>query len=106
MLRCCGNARKKKRRRSAGTDMQALLAELAPLQDDSVLRIADDTALVPVLPLEIEKDGARISLFTVIATFGTAQDVTADELRIESLFPADDATEQLFRAAANPSGGA
>ncbi len=89
-----------------GAEMQALLAELAPLQDDSVLRIADDTALVPVLPLEIEKDGARISLFTVIATFGTAQDVTADELRIESLFPADDATEQLFRAAASPSGGA
>jgi hypothetical protein len=40
----------------------------------------------------------RISLFTVIATFGTAQDVTADELRIESLFPADAATEKLFRS--------
>jgi hypothetical protein len=42
----------------------------------------------------------RISLFTVLATFGTAQDVSADELRIESLFPADEATEALFRAAA------
>jgi hypothetical protein len=48
----------------------------------------------------MEKDGLRISLFTVIATFGTAQDVTADELRIESLFPADEATEKLFRSAA------
>ena len=28
----------------------------------------------------------------VVATFGTAQDVTADELRIETLFPADPAT--------------
>lgn len=85
----------------AGQEMRDVLAELAPLQNDSILWTADDAALVPVLPLEIEKDGVRISLFTVIATFGTAQDVTADELRIESFFPADDATEQLFRAAAN-----
>lgn len=41
----------------------------------------------------------RISLLTVIATLGTAQDVTADELRIESFFPADEATERLFRQA-------
>ena len=34
----------------------------------------------------------------MIATFGTAQDVTADELRIESFFPADAATEKLFRS--------
>jgi len=53
-----------------------------------------------VLPLEIEKDGIKVSLFTIIATFGTAQDVTADELRIETLFPADAASEQLFRAMA------
>jgi hypothetical protein len=50
-------------------------------------------------PLELRKDGVRVSLFTVIATFGTAQDVTADELRIESFFPADEVTEKLFRQA-------
>jgi hypothetical protein len=59
---------------------------------------AEETALVPVLPLEMQKDGLRISLFTVIATFGTAQDVTADELRIESFFAADEATDKLFRS--------
>jgi hypothetical protein len=52
---------------------------------------------VPVLPVEIRKDGLRIQLFTVISTFGTAQDATADELRIESFFPADAETEALFR---------
>jgi len=87
-------------------EMQDVLSALTPFQDDSVLRVADDTALVPVLPLVIEKDGASISLFTVIATFGTAQDVTSDELRIESFFPADDATEQVFRAAARAGGDA
>lgn len=57
-----------------------------------------DAALVPVLPVELEKDGMQLSLFSVIATFGTAQDVTADELRIESMFPADDLTEGFFRS--------
>jgi transcriptional regulator with XRE-family HTH domain len=85
-----------------GQEMKQVLAELSQYQDADTLWAAEDAALVPVLPLEVEKDGARISLFTVIATFGTAQDVTADELRIESLFPADEATENLFRAAAKP----
>jgi transcriptional regulator with XRE-family HTH domain len=80
-----------------GQEMKAILAELAPYQDAETLWSAEDAALVPVLPLEMEKDGLRVSLFTVIATFGTAQDVTADELRIESFFPADEATARLFR---------
>ncbi len=84
----------------AGEEMKLVLADLTQYQDADTLRAEEDATLVPVLPLEIEKDGARISLFTVIATFGTAQDVTADELRIESFFPADEATERLFRAAA------
>jgi transcriptional regulator with XRE-family HTH domain len=88
-----------------GQEMQQVLTELGQYQDADTLWPANDTALVPVLPLEIEKDGVRISLFTVIATFGTAQDVTADELRIETLFPADAATEQLFRAASARTSG-
>ncbi|MCE9523363.1 MAG: helix-turn-helix transcriptional regulator [Alphaproteobacteria bacterium] len=84
----------------AGEEMKVVLAELAQHQDAETLWAAEGASLVPVLPLEVEKDGARISLFTVIATFGTAQDITADELRIESFFPADEATEKLFRAAA------
>lgn len=80
-----------------GEEMMAVLDELRPLQDRETLHAADDVPLVPVLPLTVDKDGVRLSLFTVIATFGTPQDITADEMRIESLFPADEATEQLFR---------
>jgi len=83
-----------------GQQMKQVLIELSQCQAAEMLWAAEDAVLVPVLPLEVEKDGARISLFTVIATFGTAQDVTADELRIESMFPADAATEKLFRIAA------
>ena len=80
-----------------GEEMKRVLYELSEYQDAGTLWSAEDAALVPVLPLDIEKDGLHVSLFTVIATFGTAQDVTADELRIETLFPADNATEKLFR---------
>lgn len=82
-----------------GEEMRQVLDELAPYQDTAEVRAPEDTPLLPVLPVVIERDGVRISLFTVIATFGTAQDVTAEELRIESFFPADEATEQLFRNA-------
>jgi transcriptional regulator with XRE-family HTH domain len=84
-----------------GQEMKQVLAELSQYQDADTLWAAEDAALVPVLPFEIAKDGVRVSLFTVIATFGTAQDVTADELRIESLSPADEATDRLFRGTAS-----
>jgi transcriptional regulator with XRE-family HTH domain len=84
-----------------GQEMKGVLADLSQYQDSDTLWAGEDAALVPVLPLVVEKDGLRVSLFTVIATFGTAQDVTADELRIESLFPADEATEAWFRQATN-----
>ena len=80
------------------------MTDLAEFQDAETLWAAEEAALFPVLPLEIEKNGIRISLFTVIATFGTAQDVTADELRIESLFPADEATRVLFQTIAKRLG--
>jgi transcriptional regulator with XRE-family HTH domain len=85
----------------AGAEMQAVLDALGPMQDDEILWSAADTALVPVMPFNLAIGDLRASMFTVIATFGTAQDVTADELRIETMFPADAATEALFRAAAS-----
>lgn len=80
-----------------GAEMKAILDELAPFQSGDTLASDAGVLLLPVLPIEIEKDGLRVSLFTVISTFGTAQDVTADELKIELLFPADAATDSLFR---------
>ncbi len=91
-----------------GEEMKAVLDALTPLQDEHLLWSPADTALVPVMPFDLQVNGLSLSMFAVVATFGTAQDVTADELRIESLFPADAATDALFRAAApgaaDPSG--
>lgn len=64
-------------------ELKAVLEELGAVQDANALGSADGPALVPVLPLILEKEGVRLSMFTVIATFGTAQDVTTDEMRIE-----------------------
>ena len=57
-------------------------------------------SLLPVLPLELNINGLELSLFSVISTFGTPQDITTDELRIEAFYPTDARTEQFFRSLA------
>jgi transcriptional regulator with XRE-family HTH domain len=84
----------------AGREMKAVLDDLAPFQEPEILWSAVDTALVPVMAFNMQVGDLKMSMFAVVATFGTAQDVTADELRIETLFPADPETEALFRGAA------
>lgn len=54
----------------------------------------------PFLALTLEKDNRRLSWFSTVTTFGTAQDVTLQELVIEALFPADDETAELAAALA------
>jgi transcriptional regulator with XRE-family HTH domain len=51
----------------------------------------------PVLPMHFRRGGTSLRLFTTIATLGTPQDVTVQELRIECFFPADEATAQVFK---------
>jgi transcriptional regulator with XRE-family HTH domain len=57
--------------------------------------------LSPILPLRYSLNGLNLSLVSVISSFGGAQDVTANELRIESFYPADESTAQYFRQADN-----
>ncbi len=56
--------------------------------------------LLPVLPLELNINGLELSLFTVMSTFGTPQDITTDELRVETFYPTNASTEQFFRDSA------
>lgn len=44
--------------------------------------------------------GLELRLFTMLTSIGTPLDVTAEELHIESYFPADDATDAAIRALA------
>ena len=54
----------------------------------------------PVVPTKLRLGDTRLSLFTTLAQFGTPEDLTLEELRIELYFPADAATKAFFEAAA------
>lgn len=47
---------------------------------------------LPVIPLEFGKGGLNLSYFSTVTTLGTPQDAMLEEIRIESFFPADEAT--------------
>jgi len=53
---------------------------------------------LPVLPVHLRKGDVDLRLITTLTTLGTPLDVTAQELRIESYFPADEASERLLRS--------
>jgi transcriptional regulator with XRE-family HTH domain len=78
----------------------ALLAELreyvGPLQPPPAALTAADL----LLPVHIRRNGHELRMFSTIMTLGTAQDVTLQELRIETFFPADEASEHTWRALA------
>lgn len=50
----------------------------------------------PVVSIEFQIDGAELRLFSLIATVGMSMDATLDDLRIETLLPADDQTRRWF----------
>jgi transcriptional regulator with XRE-family HTH domain len=60
--------------------------------------LAADLPSGPTVDIVLRKDGREYAFFTTITTFGTAQDVTLSELRIESWFPSNDETRALCRA--------
>jgi len=61
----------------------------------------------PVIPLGFIKDKNVLNYFSLVTTVGTPQTIAAQELRIECMFPADEATDRhhagLMDRAASPS---
>ncbi|WP_341913486.1 helix-turn-helix transcriptional regulator [Ferrovibrio terrae] len=80
----------------------AVLAEVRGYPDvDALWRSVDwESEPRPLLTFAIEKDGLVLDLITMIATFGTPQDVTLQDLRIETFLPANAASEALLRGLA------
>jgi transcriptional regulator with XRE-family HTH domain len=50
---------------------------------------------LPVIPIRFMKDGETLSYFSMLTTLATPQAIATQELRIESMFPMDGATETL-----------
>jgi transcriptional regulator with XRE-family HTH domain len=51
------------------------------------------TSRLPVIPISFVKDGRVLSYFSMVATVGTPQTIAAQELRLECMFPVDEASE-------------
>ena len=58
---------------------------------------ANEADVTPVLAMHFRKGDTSLRLFTTIATLGTPQDITLQELRIESFFPVDEETRNVLR---------
>jgi hypothetical protein len=75
--------------------------------DDRTDRESDLAAIMPIIPINFRKDSTVLNYFSMVTTVGTPQTVAAQELRIESMFPVDEATEKehfIFLNSAGASG--
>ncbi len=85
-------------RRPHDADGQNLLEELKSLPgvaEAIAARSRDHPA--PVLSVEFLVEGTELRLFSLIATVGMSMDATLDDLRIETLLPADEQTRSWFK---------
>jgi transcriptional regulator with XRE-family HTH domain len=91
--------------------LERLGRQVSVTGDEALRALLDEVAAYPapphdapppaqdiVLPLRLRSDAGELSLFSSVATFGTAVDVTVSELVIESFFPADARTAEILRA--------
>jgi transcriptional regulator with XRE-family HTH domain len=95
-----GRVRRSMSRVPGDPELEALYEEITGL--DGAATAGRDSGMTSVpqfmMPLHLQKDAYEIRLFTTIATLGAPQDITLQELFIETGFPVDDATEQHFRS--------
>lgn len=95
--------------------LQRLYRELAAANNDKALAFIEElrhdpaipaqwmtatsplTSAPPLVPLVLGRDGVELRLISMISTFGTPYDITTDEIRVETFFPEDAATEQLLK---------
>jgi transcriptional regulator with XRE-family HTH domain len=83
----------------ADAETRGLLEELLSYPDvPRHWRTLDlDAPTAPFLPIQFRKANLDLRFFTTLTSLGTPQDITLQELRIESFFPADEATEEGMR---------
>ncbi len=78
---------------------RALLEEVSAYPDIASLDgVSSIKPVLPFLTMELESSDFSVKLFSVVSTFGSPHDVTLQRLRIETFFPADDASEAKIRS--------
>jgi hypothetical protein len=74
--------------------MRRLLGELRAYPGvDTGWESAEATGSGPVIPITFVDGGRALSYFSLVATVGTPRAIAAQELRVECMFAADEATE-------------
>lgn len=81
-------------RQSADSYLSALYDELMGYASPAML--AEPGAHDIALPIRIRHRGKDLAFISTIATFGTALDITLEQIAIESYFPADASTASVF----------
>jgi hypothetical protein len=79
--------------------LTALLTEVMayPGVPERWLHADADKPLVPIIPVQFSKAGRTYTFFSAVTTLGTPQDVTLQELRIESFYPMNAETDENVR---------
>jgi transcriptional regulator with XRE-family HTH domain len=79
--------------------LRALLDELLAYPDvpGQWRRLDLDVSTAPFLPIELRRGDVTLRYFTTLTSLGTPHDITLQEVRIESFFPADADTEETTR---------
>ena len=80
-----------------GRGHAALLAELSRYPDVPSRGSLRDLSPQPFLTVHLRRPPYDLRLFTVLTAFGTPLDVTAQELTIETFFPADEPSDAQLR---------
>lgn len=86
------------------TATATLVADLRSRSDvDEVLARDRPSLPAPVIDVHFDVDGVVMAFFSVVSTIGSAVDVTAQELKVESFFPSDRETSERWRELATTS---
>lgn len=78
-------------------ERRSLLEEVRAYPDVGKIAPSAPPGGVPAAVLHLRRGADELRLFALLTTIGTPLDITAQELTIESFFPADDATDRWFR---------
>jgi transcriptional regulator with XRE-family HTH domain len=86
--------------RPGDDELERLLARvLAQPSVPSEWRVpAPGRLAAPFVTVHLRSPSLEVRLFTMLTSIGTPLDVTAEEIHIETYFPADEATEAVLRA--------
>lgn len=78
-------------------ERRSLLDEVRQYAGVEAISASTPATGAPIALVHLKRGDLEARLFTMLTTIGTPLDVTAQELALESYFPADDATERWLR---------